>query len=74
MKPSEIRGKEDAEILFDIEKLEKELFDLNFRSLTEGNPDPAKIRRTRRDLARMRTILRERELHLRGQESREESR
>lgn len=70
MKSSEIRGKEDAEIEFDLSTLEKELFDLKFRSLTEGNTDPAKIRRTRRDLARLRTILRERELGIRGQESR----
>lgn len=70
MKAKEIRGKEDGEILFDIGKLEKELFDMTFRSLIEGNPDPAKIRRHRRDIARMRTILRERALGVRGQRSR----
>ena len=70
MKPQEIRGKEDSEIVFDMEKLERELFDLRFRSLTEGNPDPSKIRRVRRDIARMRTVLRERDLHIRGQEPR----
>ncbi len=70
MKPQEIRGKEDAEILFDIEQLEKELFQLRFRSLTEGIADPARIRRVRRDLARMKTILLERQLQIRGQESR----
>ncbi|HEX9793129.1 MAG TPA: 50S ribosomal protein L29 [Planctomycetota bacterium] len=70
MKAKEVRGKENSEILFDMGKLEKELFDMKFRSLTEGNPDPAKIRRHRRDLARMRTILTERELGIRGQQSR----
>ena len=70
MKAKEVRGKENSEILFDMGKLEKELFDMKFRSLTEGNPDPAKIRRHRRDLARMRTILTERELGVRGQQSR----
>lgn len=70
MKPQEIRGKEDSEILFDIEQLEKELFHLRFRSLTEGNPDPARIRRIRRDLARMKTILHERQLQIRGQQAR----
>ncbi len=70
MKPQEIRGKDDQEILFDLQNLEKELFDMKFRSLMEGNPDPARIRRHRRDIARMKTILRERELRLRGQEPR----
>jgi len=70
MKSQEIRGKEDDEILFDLEKLEKELFEMKFRSLTEGNSDPARIRRVRRDVARMKTIVRERQLGVRGQESR----
>ena len=70
MKAQEVRGKEDTEILFDLQNAEKELFDMRFRSITEGNADPAKIRRLRRDIARMTTILRERELGVRGQESR----
>lgn len=70
MKAKEVRGKEDAELRFDIETIEKELFDMRFRSLTEGIQDPSKIRRVRRDIARMRTILREREMGVRGQESR----
>jgi large subunit ribosomal protein L29 len=67
MKAKEVRGREDGEIRFELGKLEQELFGLKFRTLTEGNPDPAKIKRSRRDLARMRTILRERELGIRGQ-------
>ncbi|MFK5954866.1 MAG: 50S ribosomal protein L29 [Planctomycetota bacterium] len=70
MKAKEIRGKDDAEIRFDIETMDKELFDLRFRSLTEGIQDPAKIRRTRRDIARMQTILQERIDGIAGQESR----
>lgn len=70
MKANEIRGKENSEILFDTEKLELELFELRFRSLTEGNQDPSKIKRNRRDIARMKTILQERELQIRGQEPR----
>jgi len=57
MKANEIRGKEDEEIRYDLEQLENELFDMRFRSLTEGNQDPARIRRNRRDIARMKTIL-----------------
>ena len=70
MKINEIRGKDDSEILFDIEETEKEMFQMKFRSLTEGNTDPAKIRRLRRAIGRMKTILCERKQGIRGQESR----
>lgn len=70
MDATEIRGKEDSEILFDLAKAEKELFEMKFRTLTEGNADPSRIRRLRREIARMKTILQERELRIRGQESR----
>ena len=70
MKTNEIRGKDDSEILFDIGESEKEMFQMKFRSLTEGNTDPAKIRRLRRDIGRMKTILREREKGIRGLEPR----
>lgn len=70
MKSQEIRGKENTEILFDLEKAEKELFDMRFRSIMEQNADPSKVRRLRRDIARMLTILHERDLGVRGQEVR----
>lgn len=70
MKSAEIRGKEDDEIRFDIEKLEKEYFEMRFRSLTEGNTNPARIKLIRRDIARMKTILQERLQGIRGQQSR----
>ncbi len=70
MDATEIRGKEDSEIQFDLSKAERELFDMKFRTLTEGNADPAKIRRLRREIARMKTILQERDLRIRGQEPR----
>ena len=70
MNAKEVRGKENAEIGFDLETAEKELFDLRFRCLTEGIQDPSKINRLRSDIARMKTILRERDLGVRGQEAR----
>lgn len=70
MKAKEIRGKEDEELRFEIRKLRKELFDMRFRTLVEGNADPAKIRRHRRDIARMLTVLRERQAGVRGQRPR----
>jgi len=70
MNIEEIRGKEDGEIEFDIAALEKEAFEMRFRSLTEGNANPARISILRKEVARMKTILRERELGIRGQQPR----
>lgn len=70
MKTDEIRGKDDSEIDFDLAQLEKEFFEMRFRSLTEGNADPSRIGRIRKDIARMKTILRERQLGVRGQQTR----
>lgn len=70
MKAEEVRGKENSELEFDLEQIEKEYFEMRFRSLTEGNTNPAKMGRLRKDIARMKTILRERELGVRGQEPR----
>ncbi len=70
MNSKETRGKLDSELEYDLINLAKEQFDMKFRSMTEGIQDPAKIRRNRRDIARIKTILRERELNLGGQEPR----
>ncbi len=67
MKAKEVRGKEDGEIVFERDKLSQELFTMRFRTLTEGIQDPSQFRRIRRELARMHTILRERQLGIRGQ-------
>lgn len=70
MNIEEIRGKEDAEIEFDLAQLEKEYFEMRFRSLTEGIQNPSRFGQIRKEIARMKTILRERQLGIHGQESR----
>ena len=45
-----------------IAELEEERFRLNFRSATEPLEDPLRLRGIRKDIARLKTILREREL------------
>ena len=62
----ELREKQDSELEFDIRKSERELFDLRFKSSSEGLANPSRISRLRRDIARMRTLLRERQLGLHG--------
>ena len=62
MKAAEIRDLTDEEIRQRIAESQEELFRLRFRSATQALDNPALLRRLRRDIARMKTILREREL------------
>jgi large subunit ribosomal protein L29 len=62
MRPDEIREMSDADIRGRIAELEEERFRLKFRSATEALEEPLRFRTIRRDVARLKTILREREL------------
>ena len=62
MQAEEIREMADDEILRRIGELEEERFRLKFRSATETLDDPLRFRVIRKDIARMKTILRERQL------------
>jgi large subunit ribosomal protein L29 len=57
----EIRDLTDIEIGEQIAQTKEELFRLRFRSATQELENPSLLRRLRRDIARMNTILRERE-------------
>jgi large subunit ribosomal protein L29 len=46
--------------------MKRELFDLRFKSASQSLPDPSRIRVLRRTIARMGTVIRERQLGLRG--------
>lgn len=62
MKPVDIRELSLDEIQAQIAQAKEELFRLRFRSATQELENPALVKSLRRDIARMRTILREREL------------
>ena len=62
MRPNDIRELSVEEIGSRIAELEEERFRLNFRSATEPLEDPLRLRWIRKDIARLKTILREREL------------
>ena len=62
MKAIEIRDLTPEEIETQIAQAKEELFRLRFRSATQELENPALVKSLRRDIARMRTILREREL------------
>ncbi len=59
---NELRSKEGAELLFDLRQQEKELFDLRFKSSAEEVSNTAKIGQVRRNIARIKTVIRQREL------------
>jgi large subunit ribosomal protein L29 len=62
MRAEEIREMSDADIRTRIGEMEEERFRLKFRSATETLEDPLRLRTIRRDIARLKTIQREREL------------
>lgn len=65
MRPSELRELRtmpDAELLRECEDRMKELFNLRYQASTEQIENPALIRETRRDIARIKTIMRQRQL------------
>ena len=62
MKAEEIREMSDADIRTRIAEMEEERFRLKFRSATETLEDPLRRRTIRRDIARLKTVQREREL------------
>lgn len=62
MKSSDIRDLTTDEIRARVTEAQEELFRLRFRSATQQIDNPSLIKSLRRDVARMRTILREREM------------
>jgi large subunit ribosomal protein L29 len=62
MKASEIRDWDDVEIRARLEELREERFRLRFRRSTMQLENPKMVKHIRRDVARLNTILREREL------------
>jgi large subunit ribosomal protein L29 len=63
MKGTEIRELTDQEIAERIEQLNEERFRLRFRSATQQLENPILLRTIRRDIARLKTAQRERELN-----------
>ena len=62
MTNKEIRELSNEEILSKIEESKEELFNLRFQQATGSLEKPSRIKELRKLVARMKTILREREL------------
>jgi large subunit ribosomal protein L29 len=68
LRSDEIRDMSDGDIHARVAQLEEERFRLKFRSATEPLENPLQLRTIRRDIARLKTILRERQLAAGGRE------
>ena len=62
MKAAEIREKSNADLLKDIEALKDELFTLRFQQATGQLQNTARMREVRKTIARIKTVMTEREL------------
>ena len=61
MKSVEIRGMTPAELETKLEELKKELFNLRFQHATNQLTNPGKIADVKKDIARVKTIIREKQ-------------
>lgn len=62
MKATELRGLSVGELEGRIDQLKDELFNLRFQLATGQLENPMRIRQVRKDIARAKTVLRQREL------------
>ena len=62
MKVKEIRELTTEQIVAEIKENKEELFNLRFQQATGNLEKPSRIRDLRHDVARLKTVLREREL------------
>ena len=62
MKIKEINEKETDALRESLTERQKHLFDLRTQSVTEKLEDPSQIGKAKKDIARIKTVLRQREL------------
>ena len=66
MKAADIRALSDADLAKRLDELQQELFNLRFQFTTRQLENYKRLEAVRRDIARVRTIMRERELEAVG--------
>lgn len=62
MELKKMREMSEAELNAELLKMKKDLFNLRFQHVTGQLENPTKMRETKRDIARVKTIIREKEL------------
>lgn len=66
LSPSELDTMEDHRLVEELRKAKEELFNLRFQSATGQLESHGRIRAVKRDIARLYTVIRERELGIRA--------
>ena len=61
MKVEDVRAKNDGELATELLALKKEQFNLRFQRVTGQLENSARVRSVRRDIARVKTVLNQRE-------------
>jgi len=67
MKMKEIREKETEHLRHELVEQQKHLFDLRSQAVTEKLEDPSQLTKTRKDIARIKTALRLRDIESKRQ-------
>ena len=67
MKASELRQMSDEQLDLTLKELVKNLFHLRFQSATDRLETPSELQKAKRDVARVKTIMLERQKGIRGQ-------
>ena len=62
MELKKIREMSEAELNSELVRMKKDLINLRFQHVTGQLENPIKMRETKRDIARVKTIIREKEL------------
>ncbi|HEY8500765.1 MAG TPA: 50S ribosomal protein L29 [Clostridia bacterium] len=62
MKANELREKNMAELTQELQELKNELFKLRFQHATNQLDNPMKLKNVKKDIARVKTVIREMEL------------
>ena len=62
MELKKMRELTEVELNTELDKIKKELFNLRFQHVTGQLENPVKMRELKRDIARVKTIIREKEL------------
>lgn len=69
MTADELRKKTDQELGTELKTLKEGLFKLRFRKVTDVIEDPNQIKTMRKDIARIQTLMREREIKKKREEA-----
>ena len=64
MKFSEIKALTDQELVTELDRLRRHAFDLRSQAVTEKLEDPSQLTQARKDIARLLTELRQRQIRL----------